>query len=335
VTVSVVVVTYHAGPALLRCLEALASAHQGELEVIVVDNGGGAEIEQAAALPHVHVVSPGTNLGYAGGSNLGAGRASGDVLAFLNPDTVAAPGAIGELVHVLEDETVGIAMARLRLLDRPELLNSSGNVVHLSGIAWMGDYGRPAEELTTVRDITYACGAAFAIRAELFRELGGFTEKLFAYHEDVELGWRARLRGLRVVVAPRADVYHDYDYGRHARKNYLMERNRLVFVLSAYSARLLLVLAPVLVAAEMAMVVLAAKDGWLRDKVAGWAWCARHARWLLRHRAETQRLRRVPDRALAPFLRPVIDPGAVDVPPAVRLVNPLVAAYWTVARRAV
>jgi hypothetical protein len=114
-----------------------------------------------------------------------------------------------------------------------------------------------------------------------------------------------------------------------------MERNRLVFVLSSYSARLLVVLAPVLVSAELAMVVLAAKEGWLRDKLAGWAWCVRHARWLLRHRAETQRLRRVPDRALASFLSPVIDPGAVEVPRAVRLANPLLAAYWGLARRAV
>jgi GT2 family glycosyltransferase len=331
---SVVVVAYESGSRLLRCLDSLAPRHQGELEVIVVDNGGGTEIHEAARLPYVDVVSPGTNLGYAAGSNLGARTASGDVLVFLNPDAVAAPDAIRRLAGVLADDSIGIAMARLRLLDRPQLLNSSGNVVHLSGIAWLGDYGKPADSLTETREVTYACGAALAIRSDLFVELGRYTDELFMYHEDVELGWRARMRGLRVVLDPEADVYHEYEFGRNAQKNYFLERNRLVFVLSSYSGRLMLVLAPVLLAAELSIVVLAAKEGWLRDKLAGWAWCARHRRWLLHHREETQRLRRLPDRALAGLLSPVIDPAMVGVPLTVRLANPLLAAYWALARRA-
>jgi GT2 family glycosyltransferase len=332
--VSVVVVSYRSGPALLRCLGSLAPEHQGELEVIVVDNGDGAEVEQAARLPFVRTLSPGANLGYAAGSNLGAGAAAGDVLVFTNPDTVAAPGAIRELADALADEPVAIAMARLRLLDRPELLNSSGNMLHVSGIAWAGGYGERADTVAEVADVAYPSGAAMAIRAELFRALGGFTEELFMYQEDLDLGWRARLTGRRIVVTPRADVYHDYEFGRHARKNYFLERNRLLFVLSAYSGRLLLVLAPVLVSAELAMLALAAREGWMREKLAGWAWCARHARWLVRHRAATQRLRRIPDRALADLLTPTIDPAMIAVPRAVRLANPLLAAYWSLARRA-
>ena len=333
-TVSVVIVAYHSGRHLLRCLESLAPEHQGELEVIVVDNGGGEEIDEAEHLPFVEVIRAGSNLGYAGGSNLGVARASGDVLVFLNPDTVAAPGAVQELARVLRDESIGIAMARLRLLDRPELLNSSGNMLHVSGIAWMGEFGEPADALTDVREITYACGAAMALRAPLFRELGRFTEQLFIYHEDVELGWRARLRGLRIVVDPDADVYHEYEFSRNPTKHYYMERNRLVFVLTAYSGRLILVLSPVLVAAELALVALAAKEGWLRDKLAGWAWCVRQRRWLAGHRRETQRLRRIADRDAAEALTAVIDPGAVDVPLAARLANPLVARYWSLVRRA-
>src|SRR5881275_2097030 len=101
---SVIVVAYESGPSLRRCLESLAPSEQGELEVIVVDNGGGAEIEAAAALPYVQVLSSGANLGYAAGSNLGARAASGDVLVFLNPDTVAAPCAVPALAEVLADE---------------------------------------------------------------------------------------------------------------------------------------------------------------------------------------------------------------------------------------
>jgi GT2 family glycosyltransferase len=301
----------------------------------VVDNGGGGpEIEAAARRDSVEVVSLGRNAGFAAGCNEGARHASGDALVFLNPDTVAAPGAVEELVRPLEDPTIGIVSARLRLLDRPELLNSAGNEVHLTGIAWAGLYGRPAESITELRDVAFPTGAAMAIRRELFEELGGFTDELFMYQEDLVLGWRVRLRGLRVVVSPGADVYHEYDFGRHQSKHYLLERNRLVFVLSSYSPRLLLLLAPVLVSTEAAMLVLALKEGWARDKLAGWGWLLRHAGWVRRHRRETQRLRKVRDRELVRYLSPVVAPAMISVPSPVRAINPLVTKYWELVKKA-
>jgi GT2 family glycosyltransferase len=297
--------------------------------VIVVDNGGDADVPEG-----VRLISPTKNLGFAAGCNLGARQATGDALVFLNPDTVVARGGLTELVRPLEDPTIGIVSARLRLLDRPELLNSAGNEVHVTGIAWAGLYGEPAERVTELRDVAFPTGAAMAIRREVFEELGGFTEKLFMYQEDLILGWRVRLRGLRVVVAPGADVYHEYDFARHASKHYLLERNRLVFVLSSYSPRLLLLLSPVLLSTEAALLALALKEGWARDKLAGWGWLIRNARWLRRHRRETQRLRRVRDRELADYLSPTLAPAMIPVPSPVRAINPLVARYWKLVKKA-
>ena len=245
-----------------------------------------------------------------------------------------APGALDGLVRPLEDPEIGIVSARLRLLDRPELLNSAGNEVHVTGIAWAGLFGEPASAVDELRDVAFPTGAAMAIRRELFEELGGFTEELFMYQEDLVLGWRVRLRGLRVVVNPDADVYHEYEFGRNPGKQYLLERNRLVFVLSSYSPRLLFLLAPVLVSTEAAMLGLALKEGWARDKLAGWGWLLRNAGWLRRHRRETQRLRRVRDRELAQFLSPVIAPAMIPVPSPVRAINPLVAKYWSLVKKA-
>ena len=333
-TVSVVIVAYDAGPILVRCLESLREGGVEALQVILVNNGSEApEIAAARELGFVEVVAPGRNAGFPGGCNLGARHAKGDVLVFLNPDTVVAEGAIRELARTLDDRSIGIAMARLRLLNEPETLNSAGNVVHVAGFAWAGQYGEPVERASELRDVPYASGAAMAIRADLFRELGGFAEELFLYQEDVELGWRVRLRGLRIVMNPRADVYHDYEYARNPRKQYFLERNRLVFVASAYPPRLLAVVSPVLVGTELAMLVVSLREGWLKEKAAGWGWCVRHGGWLLRRRRETQRLRRVRDRDLADILTPVLDPAMVAVPRAAKLLNPLVASYWSLARR--
>jgi GT2 family glycosyltransferase len=303
-----------------------------EAEVIVVDNAGR---DRAVAEPFgVRLVEPGWNLGFARGCNRGAAEATGDVLVFLNPDTVVEPGGLRELARTLDDPAIGIAMARLRLLDRPELLNSAGTVVHVSGLAWAGRYGEPAESVREVEDVAAPSGAAMAIRRDLFDELGGFTDELFMYLEDTELGWRAHLHGLRVAVVPGADVYHDYEFGRHPAKVALLERNREIFVLTAYSLRLLLLVVPLLAATELAMLAVAAKQRWLGGKLGGWWWLLRHAGWLVRHRRETQRLRNVRDRELVHFLTPTLDPKVVSLPREIDFLNRLLGLYWSLSRRA-
>jgi GT2 family glycosyltransferase len=303
--------------------------------VIVVDNGG-TDGELVAAGDHERwrLLEPSENLGFAAGCNFGAAEATSDVLVFLNPDAVVGPGTLRRLARTLEDPSIGIAMARLRLLARPELLNSGGAVVHVSGLAWAGRFGEPADEIRVLENVAAASGAALAIRRDTFHELGGFTGELFMYQEDVELSWRAHLAGLRVVVDPGADVFHEYDFGRHDTKIALLERNRLIFVLTAYSVRLLIVLGPVLALGELAMLALAARRRWFGGKLGGWWWLARHPRWLVRHRRETQRLRRVKDRELARFLVPVLDPKMIPLPRGMSLYNGLVRRYWAFARKA-
>ena len=322
-----VVVAYRSGDALTRCLDSLRA---DGVAVVVVDNGGGGgEIDAAEQRDGVRVVRAARNDGFGAGCNLGARSTDADVLVFLNPDTVVRPGAVAALAAALEDQSVGLVQARLRLLDRPDVLNSSGNVLHLSGLAWPGGYGDPADALTERREIAYASGAAVGVRAGLFHELGGFTEELFLYQEDLELSWRARLAGRRVIVEPAADVLHDYVLERdERRKEYYLERNRLVFVLTAYSRRLLVLVAPVLLGVELGLVLLALRQGWLREKVRGWAWLVRHRGWLGEHRRRVQALRRIPDRSLAPYLTPVLDPRMVTLPPGAALLNGAVSLWW-------
>jgi GT2 family glycosyltransferase len=334
VLVSVVIVAHNSGPPLERCLDSLSEQEGVELEVIVVDNGDeGPELAAAAERPWVEVVRPGENLGFAAGCNLGAERARGDVLLFLNPDTVVQQGAVAELARTVSDPGVGAAMGRLLLLSDPQTLNSRGAVIHIAGLGWSSGLGEPASTVTEPREITYANGSVLAMRRELFEELGGFTGELFLYHEDLELGWRVRMRGGRIVLNPAADVLHEYEHGRNPEKYYFMERNRLVFVASAYSGRLLLLLAPVLLLAELGLTLVAIREGWFRAKARGWRWVGANAGWILGHRRHLQSARTVKDRDLAEHLTPVLDPAMIALPKAVRIVNPMLEAYWRFVRR--
>jgi len=331
---SVIVVAYDSGPALLSCVASIW-ADEPDWEVIVVDNGGGGEeLEAVAAAGRVTIVAPPKNLGFAGGCNLGAKVASGETLVFLNPDTVIKPGSLLRLVEPLGDPEIGIVTARLRLLDQPELLHAAGTVIHVSGLGWSGGYGTSADSPVGLTDVTAPCGAAMALRTDVFHELGGFHDEFFLYQEDVQLGWRAQMAGRRVVYSPAADVYHDYDFDRHKKKRYFMERNRIAFLGTCFSARTLLLLSPLLLVTELAMLVLAARQGWFKDKLRGWMWLLRNMRRLHRRRRQTQRGRTVRDRDLAGLLTAVVDPGVIRVPALVQLLNPLLVGYWILVRRA-
>jgi GT2 family glycosyltransferase len=327
VLVSVVIVAFNSGPALHRCIDSLGRGG-ADLEIIVVDNG-----DEELELADVEVLRPGRNLGYAGGCNLGAEHARGDVLLFLNPDTVVEEGAVAELARSVSEDGVGAAMGRLLLLSDPAVLNSRGAVIHIAGLGWSSGHGEPASTVTEPMEITYANGSVLAMPRALFEELGGFTEELFLYHEDLELGWRARMRGQRIVLNPAADVLHEYEHARNPEKYYFMERNRLVFVASAYSGRLLLLLVPVLLLAELGLTAVALREGWLRAKLRGWGWVGRNAGWIARHRRRLQATRTVPDRELARHLTPVLDPAMIELPRSVRFVNPMLEAYWGLVRR--
>ena len=336
-----IVVAYDSGPALLPCVASIW-ADQPDWEVIVVNNGaGGEEIDAVAAAGRVTIVKPQQNLGFAGGCNLGAKLASAETLVFLNPDTVIARGSLRRLVEPLADPEIGIVTGRLRLLDQPELLHAAGTVIHVSGLGWSDGYGTSsdapevlADAPALLTDVTAPCGAAMALRADVFNELGGFHDEFFLYQEDVQLGWRAQMSGRRVVYSSAADVYHDYDFERHGKKRYFMERNRIAFLGTCFSGRTLLLLSPVLLVTELMMLLLAARQGWFKDKIAGWMWLMRNGRKLLRRRRETQRGRTVRDRDLAWLLTAVVNPGNLKVPVLVRMLNPLLVGYWVLVRRA-
>ena len=113
-----------------------------------------------------------------------------------------------------------------------------------------------------------------------------------------------------------------------------MERNRLVFVASAYSGRLLAPARPGAAArrARAHRRLASAKAGSAPRFAAG-AGSRRNAGWILGHRRRLQAARTVPDRELAEHLTPVLDPAMIELPKSVRFVNPMLEAYWGLVRR--
>lgn len=327
-SVCAIVVSY-ADPAATRAAVAslLAQTH-APAQIVVVDNdpaGRLGEIAGARVLPQAR------NRGYTGGANAGA-RAAGaaDWLLFLNPDAVAAPDCVQRLLEAA-DERTAILGAQVLLADG-ERVNAGDNPLHLTGLSWAGRFEQP-REAGPAREVAVVSGAALMVRRVAWEQLGGLTERLFLYLDDVDLAWRARLLGWSVRFVPAAIVRHDYAFDKGREKWFYLERNRAWTILTLYGARSLLLLAPLLLATEAGIVLAAARQGWLREKLRAWLALIGWLPALLARRREIQRARRVPDSELlalqtASVLTPVL-PGALVV-----RANPWIERYGAIVRRA-
>jgi GT2 family glycosyltransferase len=334
VDVTAVVLAYGEQPYLYDVVDRILASTGVDAQVVVVDNGcTSPSLDDLRDRPGVLVLQPGTNTGFTGGCNLGAAAASTEFLAFINSDALVEPGALAALVEVAARPEVGLASASLRLAERPDLLNTDGNPVHVLGLSWAGHLGEPASAYATEKPIASATGAAVAVRREVWEALGGFTEAFFAYCEDADLSLRCWQQGWDVVYVPSAVVLHHYEFARNPAKFYLLERNRLAMVLSLFQRRTLLLLSPALIGFELVMCAVAAAGGWLPDKLRGYRWLLRERRWLAAHRRAVQAVRRRSDRQLAHLLTARFDQSALPLPWGGALLDAAMNGYWQLIRR--
>jgi len=223
--VSVIVVMYRSRDHIGPCLDAIAGSASA-LEVIAVDNASPDDSAEvlAAAHPGARIVRSDKNLGFAGGVNLGASAATGRYILLLNPDTVAAPGAVDALVtHA--DKFPDHRIYGGRTVDR----NGDVDPRSVWGLPSLWSHITFATGLSTVfhgtrlfdpeslgswkrdscREVGAVSGGFLLVDRELWVQLGGLDEAFFMYGEDIDFALRARAAGARPVLVPEAELFHD------------------------------------------------------------------------------------------------------------------------------
>lgn len=322
-------------PYLHEAVAAVLASADVDVRIVLVDNG--CTTDAVATLPvddRVRLIVPGDNLGFTGGMNAAAAATSGRPLVLVNSDAVVAPDAIAVLLRVLADDPhVGVAGGLVRLASDPNLVNSAGNPLHVLGLCWAGGLDEPVSAHAEGREVASASGAFVAVDRALWDELGGFPEEFFAYMEDLELSWRAWQHGRVVRYVPEASAVHHFEFSRSPLKMYLLERNRLLFVLTTYQTRTLLLLGVPLLGFELAMALVAGTQGWGLQKLRGWGWVLRHPGAVARRRRLVQASRTVPDRDLAHLMTDTFDSAQMPLPAAAAPVQGLLRLWWRSARR--
>ncbi len=210
--IAVVIVNANTGAHIERALESLAAQTLEPSRVIVVDNGStdGSPAAIAKRFPAVQVIPLGRNAGFAAANNIGV-RAAGDCdwVALLNPDAYPLADWLEALARATtRHPEYAFFGSRLVSAEAPSVLDGTGDVYHVSGLAWRRDHGRPATVAPPAGEIFSPCAAAALYRRDAFLAVGGFDENYFCYFEDSDLAFRLRLAGHRCLYVPDAVVHH-------------------------------------------------------------------------------------------------------------------------------
>jgi GT2 family glycosyltransferase len=214
---SAIVVAYGKAELLRRSLAALEQAlsrvaEPTELVVVCNDPADGTAALVRRFHPQALVIEPGENLGFAGGVVAGVAATRGEWIALVNDDAVVEPDALVRLIEVgCAGDDVGSVAAQMRFADRPDTLNSAGIELDRLGVAADRLLGAPASASEDEPvEVFGASGGAALYRRAMLDDIGGFDKSFFAYLEDVDVAWRAQMRGWRTLYAPRAVVFHHH-----------------------------------------------------------------------------------------------------------------------------
>ena len=211
-TFSVIIVNYNGGHYLHDAVQSLTQQTFRDFELIVLDNAstdGSADTLDLSEFPSARLVKMDDNLGFAAANNLGARLAKGRWLALLNPDAVAAPDWLHQVVlaNRRHPECRVFASAQYNAQD-PDKIDGAGDAYLIMGVPWRGGYGHHRTAMPGEGECFSPCGAAAIMDRELFLTHNGFDERFFCYCEDVDLGFRFQLAGEECWFLPNAKVYH-------------------------------------------------------------------------------------------------------------------------------
>lgn len=221
--VTVVIPNYNGIQFIEGCIKSLkAQTSAVEFEIIVVDNGSTDGSRELVEKKHkdVKMISLDKNYGFCKAVNVGIQEAKTPYVILLNNDTKVVDGFVKILYERIEgNERIFSVSPMMIQAKQPKLIDDAGDFYCALGWAYAMGKDKPVQQYEKSYPVTAACGGASIYRKKIFEKIGYFDEAHFAYLEDIDVGYRARIFGFQNIYEPRAKVYHEGSGASGSRYN--------------------------------------------------------------------------------------------------------------------
>jgi GT2 family glycosyltransferase len=317
-----------------------------DFRVYIVDNASSEESLRYLKKNYIEaVIIPRADGNYSAANNAGIKAAQVDgaqIFVIANMDMSFAKDWLAELIVALESESsIGIAQSKILLHSATGgkyQINSLGNAINFLGFGFTTGYKEADREIAGLPEIKgYASGSSFAIKKEALDKIGGYNEEYYMYHDDLEIGWKAKLAGYKIVLAPKSVCFHKYEFSRSIRMVYYMERNRLIAIFSFYEFTSILAILPALAIMEIGQLFFALFKGWLPEKLKVYDYFLRAGNWdkIMVSRKMVKNFRLKKDKEIVDDFSGEILFQEIDNPILKYLANPFFKWYWDLAKKVI
>jgi len=251
---SIIILNYNGGELIQTCIKSIFD-NSIDFEIILIDNNSSDNSHKICEkkFPEILLHENKQNVGLAA-RNIGIDNAKGEFIVFLDSDTIVKQNWLKILIESYQKNGEGLYQPKILEMDKENIISSGGNMINVLGLAYsIGRGERDNGQYNKFRQIGYPSGACTFTSINTIKKIGKIDPIFFAYHDDLDYGWRGSLLDISSYYEPKSVVYHyvSHTLSWNAKKFFLLERNRWICILTLYSTKTLFKIFPFLCILEI------------------------------------------------------------------------------------
>ena len=302
--ISIIILNYNAGNLLIDCVSSIQKSDYTNFEIILVDNISKDNSHKKCknSFPTIKLIENKENLGYCEGNNVGLRTAKGEFVVVLNPDTIVDSNWLDELLEAYQNNGEGLYQPKFLATSDNSMLLSTGQMIQLFGFGYSRSKGDKDEKLfEKIEQIDYASGTCLFTSKKILKKIGLFDPFLFAFHDDLELCWRAALNRIKSFYVPKSIVYHPIEgtsFKWSPLKFKLMERNRKYCLLTLYDRSTFYKMLPALIVVDIAVFFFYLSKGLMKMKILADLEILKNLKIINKKYSENQKIKNISDKEI-------------------------------------
>ncbi len=302
--ISIIILNYNAGNLLIDCVSSIEKSIYTNFEIILVDNVSKDNSHKKCKekFSIIKLIENKENLGYCEGNNVGLRMAKGEYVVILNPDTIVDSNWLDELLKAYQNNGDGLYQPKFLATSDNSMLLSTGQMIQIFGFGYSRSKGDKDDKLfEKLEQIDYASGTCLFTSKNILEKIGLFDPFLFAFHDDLELCWRAALNKIKSFYVPKSIVYHPVEgtsFKWSPLKFKLMERNRKYCLLTLYDRSTFFKMLPALIIVDIAVSFFYLSKGLLKIKILADIEILKNMKTINKKYSENQKIKNISDKEI-------------------------------------